>query len=60
MLGSRREHAIGFETALRDQVVDQNADVAFFAPEREHVPTERPLRSVDPGDEALRCRFLVA
>ena len=35
MLGARREHPVRLETAARDQVVDENADVRLVAAERE-------------------------
>ena len=35
MLRTRREHAIRLETTLRDQVVDQNADIRLVTPQLE-------------------------
>ena len=62
MLGPRREHPIGLETSLGDQIVDENADVRLVAPELE---SARPRASasaecgVDPCDQTLRRGFLV-
>ena len=59
MLGARREHAIGLETAFGDQIVDEDANVGFVAPKLERRPPCARLRRVDAGDETLRGRFLI-
>src|SRR5438132_8661204 len=63
MLRPGREHAIRLETAFRDQVVDQDANIALVAPDLEAgmfpVSMPRTLCGVDPGDESLRSRFFI-
>ena len=45
MLRARREHAIRLEASLRDQVVDENADVRLVAPQLERRLARRARRA---------------
>ena len=45
MLGARREHPVRLETAFRDQVVDQNADVRLVPPQLEAGSPLQPRRA---------------
>ena len=57
MLRAGREHPVGLQAPLRDQVVDENADVCLVAAELERLRAPRPPRRVDPGDDPLRARL---
>ena len=59
MLGSRREHSVRLEATLRDQIVDQNADVGLVPSQFESFAPDRQVRRVDAGDNSLRRGFLV-
>src|SRR5262249_15621199 len=60
MLGSRCEHPVGLEAALRDQVVDENADVRLIARELPRRETPATARRVDAGDDPLSSRLFIA
>src|SRR5436190_10726996 len=60
MFGSRREHPVRLETAFRDQVVNENADVSLVAAQLQTFTADGPMRRVDARDKPLRCGFLVA
>ena len=59
VLGPGGKHPVRFETAFRDQVVDQDADVGFVPSDFEGRPAERTARGVDPRDKALRRGLFV-
>src|SRR5689334_19040665 len=59
MLGARREHPIRLEAALRNQIVDEDANVRLVAPQLEAAAGASPMRRVDARDEPLRgCLFV--
>ncbi len=49
MLRARREHPIRLEAALRDEVIDQNADVRFISPKHHRIFSANRSRGVDAG-----------
>ena len=60
ILGPGGEHAIRFFGTLGDQVIDQHADISLVAADDEF---RRPLylqRRVDPSDDSLGRRLLIA
>ena len=59
-LGARGEHAIGLVGALGDEVVDEDAGVAFGAIHGERRLALEPERGVDAGHDALAGGFFVA
>ena len=59
-LGARGEHAIRFIRALRDQVTDEDPDVAVGARNDQRLLICQVLGRVDPRDQSLGRRFLVA
>src|SRR5262249_21500677 len=60
MLRTGCEHAIRFETPLRDEIVDQDADVAVVAPRIEARFATSMLGRIDAGHESLGGRLLIA
>ena len=61
IFGARGEHAIGLADAPRDEIVDHHAEIGFGAIEedRRAAPPAR-ARGVEPGDQSLRRRLLIA
>ena len=59
VLGPRREHAVRFEAAFGDQIVDKNADVRLVPAELERAEAERAPGRVDAGDDSLSRGFFV-
>ena len=61
MLGARREHPVRLEAALRDQIVDEDADVRLVAAAaRTPLVAATRARRIDAGHEALRRGLFVA
>jgi hypothetical protein len=61
MLRARCEHPIRLETALRDQIVDEDADVRLVAPQLQRVSrSPRIFRRIGTRDETLRRGLFVA
>src|SRR5437667_6270568 len=60
MFRPRREHPVRLEAALRDQIVDENADVRFVTAQLECRTTHGASSRVDPRDDALSGGFFVA
>src|SRR6476620_4637375 len=60
MFRARRKHPVRLETAFRDQVVNENADVSLVAPQLQAFTADGAMRRVDARDQPLRCGFLVA
>jgi hypothetical protein len=59
VLGARGEHAIGLEAPLRGEVVDQDPNVGFVAPQDKCWSPSGRVRRVQPGDDSLgRCFFV--
>src|SRR5215467_11968241 len=54
MLGPGCEHSVGFQTSLRYQVVNQDADVPLVALNLERGESVRLASRINPGDESLR------
>ena len=59
VLRPRREHAVGFEAALRDQVVNEDPDVRLVSPQFQWAASKRVVGGIHPGDQALRRGLLV-
>ena len=60
VLGARGEHPVGLAGAAGDEIVDQYADIGVGAVEHERLRPRRRERRVEPGDQPLRRRLLVA
>ena len=60
VLGAAGEHAIGLVDALRDEVVDQHADVRRVALDHERLAARGGERRIRPGHDPLRRCLLVA
>ena len=60
MFRSGCEHPVGFQTALGDQVIDQDADVRVMALKFECLCALRVACGIDACHESLRRGFLVA
>ena len=60
VLGARGEHAIGLADTARDEVVDHDAHIAVGAPDDERLGAARGARRIQPGEQPLRRRFLIA
>ena len=59
MLGPARKHAIRLVGAFCDQVVDQNANVAFVAANDQWLEATNCVHRVDSGDQALAGGFFI-
>ncbi len=59
-LGARGEHAVGLVGALRNEVVDEDAGVAFGAVHGERRLALEPERGVDAGHDALAGGFFIS
>jgi hypothetical protein len=59
-LGARGEHAVRLVGALGDEVVDEDAGVAFGAVHGEGRLAFEPERGVDAGHDSLAGRLFVA
>ena len=59
VLGPGREHPVRLETALRDQVVDQNADVRLVTAQLEALARRGQVRGIHAGNKSLRRRFFI-
>ena len=60
IFGAGGEHPIGLGHALQDEVVDHHPDIAVAAVEQHRRRARRPGGGVQPGDQALRRRLLIA
>ena len=60
VLGARGEHPIGLRRLTHDEVVDQDAQVAFVSTQHERLATRAPKRGVRAGQEPLPPRLFVA
>ena len=60
MLGAAGEHAVGFARALGDEVVDEDAEVGFFAFGVPGLAVLYAQGGVDTGKQTLGSRFFVA
>ena len=60
VFGARGEHAIGLADAAGDEIVDHHPEIGFGAVEARGAAPAGLARGVDPGDQALRGRLLVA
>src|SRR5258705_11040148 len=56
----RRKHTVGLVGAFADEVVDENARVAFRASDDHRIHPAEAAGSVDAGDNSLAARFLIA
>jgi len=57
---ARGENPIRFIDSLFDKVLDQNADVRLFSPEPQRFTLLRVERCINPGEQTLTTRFLIA
>ena len=60
MLGSGREHSVGFEASLGHQVVDHDADVRLIAAQDQRRQAFSASSGVGAGDQPLARRLLVS
>src|SRR5262249_15406152 len=60
IFGARREHAIGLERSLGDEVVDEHGHIALRAISQERLPPLRRARGVDPRPQAERAGLFIA
>ncbi len=60
ILGAGSEHPVGLAGALRDQVVDHDADHGAGPVEDQPIASARSESGVEPGEQALSRRLLVA
>ena len=60
VFGARGEHAVRLGGAVRDQVVDQHAEVGLVAARRPGLALLHEARGVEAGEQALRRGLLVA
>src|SRR5437870_8007797 len=59
IFGPRRKHPVRLAGSLRNQVVNEDADIGLVAPEYNGLVTMHTSSRVDTGHESLCCGFLV-
>jgi hypothetical protein len=60
VLGAGSEHAVGLAMLEADEIVDHDPDVRLVATEDQRRPLLEAERGVDPRDDSLAARLLVA
>ena len=59
-LGSACEHAVGFVSSFRDEIVNQHANVGVLSAEHKGLFTTYGKRGIDPRHDPLRGSFFVS